>query len=148
MFLTAIEYADTSNYYWPLLSENKYSLDDETSYAGPIGYQLPDNDTSGPFGFGEAVQPTENKVCTFIIKYTEKNIDSQISRFYRILLIIILFILFQCIIKSNFGHKHDKCIVNPKGCKKGLSLSIWEKVSYQDDVLNVLKDHDKKYVFR
>ena len=63
-FLTAIEYADTSNYYWPLLSTNKYSLDDETSYAGPIGYQLPDNDTSGPFGFGEAVQPTENKVCT------------------------------------------------------------------------------------
>ena len=81
MFLTAIEYADTSNYYWPLLSENKYSLDDETSYAGPIGYQLPDNDTSGPFGFGEAVQPTENKVCTFIkafiFKYTEKNIYSQ-----------------------------------------------------------------------
>ena len=86
MFLTAIEYADTSNYYWPLLSENKYSLDDETSYAGPIGYQLPDNDTSGPFGFGEAVQPTENKVCTFIkafiFKYTEKNIYSQISRLY------------------------------------------------------------------
>ena len=49
-------------------------MDDETSYAGPIGYQLPDNDTSGPFGFGEAVQPTENKVCTFIIKYTEKKI--------------------------------------------------------------------------
>ena len=59
-----------------MLSTNKYSLEDETSYAGPIGYQLPDNDTSGPFGFGEAVQPTENKVCTFIkvfiIKYTEK----------------------------------------------------------------------------
>ena len=59
-----------------MLSTNKYSLEDETSYAGPIGYQLPDNDTSGPFGFGEAVQPTENKVCICIF-YTEmmRNVD-------------------------------------------------------------------------
>ena len=54
---------------------------------------------------------------------------------------------FQCIVKSNFGKKHDKCILHPKDCHKGISLSIWEKVSYHDDVLNVMRDHDKKYVF-
>lgn len=37
--------------------------------------------------------------------------------------------------------------MHPKDCTRGLSLSIWEKVTYQEDVLDVLKEHDKKYVF-
>jgi len=53
----------------------------------------------------------------------------------------------KCIVKSGFGKKGDKCIMHPKDCKDGLSFSIWEKVIYQEDVLNVMKDHDKKYVF-
>ena len=49
--------------------------------------------------------------------------------------------------KSNFGKKGDRCILHPKDCHRGISFSIWEKVSYKEDVLNVDKDHDKRYVF-
>jgi hypothetical protein len=50
-------------------------------------------------------------------------------------------------VKSDFGKRGDTCILHPKNCKDGISFSIWEKVTYQDDVLNVLKSHDKRYVF-
>ena len=53
----------------------------------------------------------------------------------------------QCIVKSNFGKKGDRCILHPKDCHQGISFSVWEKVSYREDVLNVDKDHDKRYVF-
>ena len=54
---------------------------------------------------------------------------------------------FQCLIKSAFGHPNDECILHPKKCDKGISFSIWERVLYAEDVLNVHKSHDKQYVF-
>ena len=48
--------------------------------------------------------------------------------------------------KSFFKKRKDKCIVNPKDCVDGLSFSIWEKVSYMDDILNIRAEHDRKYI--
>ena len=55
--ILAIKYEDTNDYYWPLISTK-----DETSYLGPIGFKLPEPDSRGPFGFGDAVQMSEDKV--------------------------------------------------------------------------------------
>ena len=55
--ILAIKYEDTNDYYWPLISTK-----DETSYVGPIGFKLPEPDSRGPFGFGDAVQMSEDKV--------------------------------------------------------------------------------------
>lgn len=50
--------------------------------------------------------------------------------------------------KSDFGKPGDLCILNPKDCHdSGLSFSIWEKVSYGEEVLNVKRQHEKKYIF-
>ena len=49
-------------------------------------------------------------------------------------------------IKSEFKNKHDECIVSPKNCPNGISFSIWEKAMYADDVLQVMADHEKKYL--
>ena len=49
-------------------------------------------------------------------------------------------------IKSEFQNQGDECIVNPKNCPHGLSFSIWEKALYQEDVLQVMNDHEKKYI--
>ena len=58
ILITAIKYEDTNDYHWPLINTK-----DETSYVGPIGYTaVSDVDPRGPFGFGDAVQLTENKV--------------------------------------------------------------------------------------
>ena len=53
----------------------------------------------------------------------------------------------QCLIKSAFGIPNDRCILHPKNCDTGISFSIWERVLYPEDVLNVHKSHDKQYVF-
>ena len=37
--------------------------------------------------------------------------------------------------------------MHPKHCKNGISFSIWEKVTYREDVLNVFKTHEKQYIF-
>lgn len=50
-------------------------------------------------------------------------------------------------VKSDFGKEDDECILNPNDCDDGLSFSIWEKVTYKEDVLNVDKDHEKQYIF-
>ena len=49
-------------------------------------------------------------------------------------------------VKSEFRNQGDECIVNPKNCPHGLSFSIWEKALYQEDVLQVMNDHEKKYI--
>ena len=53
----------------------------------------------------------------------------------------------SCIVKSDFQHEGDLCIANPAHCTDGISVSIWERVVYKEDVLNVYKEHDKKYIF-
>ncbi len=53
----------------------------------------------------------------------------------------------QCLVKSHFALESDKCIRNPSYCHQGLSFSIWEKVTYEEDVLNVHRVHRKKYIF-
>ncbi len=53
----------------------------------------------------------------------------------------------QCLVKSHFALEGDKCIRNPSYCHQGLSFSIWEKVTYEEDVLNVHRVHRKKYIF-
>ena len=78
-------------------------MEDETSYAGPIGYQLPDNDTSGPFGFGEAVQPTENKVCICIF-YTEILMEKSYSLFLWMKIIAIQLFDSQYLCRTFFLH--------------------------------------------
>ena len=50
-------------------------------------------------------------------------------------------------IKSAYGKENDQCILHPKNCPTGISFSIWEKVTYSSDVLNVHKNHDKRYIF-
>ena len=49
-------------------------------------------------------------------------------------------------IKSEFRNQGDECIVNPKNCPLGLSFSIWEKALYAEDVLQVMNDHERKYI--
>lgn len=48
--------------------------------------------------------------------------------------------------KSDYAKPLDKCILNPTKCDNGLAYSIWEKVSYKEDILNVKKWHERKYV--
>ena len=36
---------------------------------------------------------------------------------------------------------------HPKNCDKGVSFSIWEKISYSEEVLDIYKSHTKKYIF-
>ena len=62
VFILAIKYEDTNDYYWHLISDNRPNTKDETKFAKPIGKELPDNITRGPFGFGDAIQLSENKV--------------------------------------------------------------------------------------
>lgn len=50
-------------------------------------------------------------------------------------------------VKSDFQRPGDDCVANPKDCDDGISFSLWEKVLYNEDVLNVYKAHDKKYIF-
>ena len=49
-------------------------------------------------------------------------------------------------IKSEFRNQNDECIVNPKNCPDGFSFSIWEKAMYAEDVLQIMNDHEKKYI--
>ena len=53
----------------------------------------------------------------------------------------------QCLIKSDFALPDETCIADPRNCNNGLSFSIWEKVIYEEEVLNVNKEHGKKYIF-
>lgn len=53
----------------------------------------------------------------------------------------------QCLIKSGYQHPDDKCILHPRDCNRGISFSIWEKVTYGEEVLNVRKVHNKQYIF-
>ena len=57
-----------------------------------------------------------------------------------------LFVL-QCIIQSGFRKPNEICVQHPKNCEKGIAFSIWEKISYSEDVLNIFKTHAKKYIF-
>ena len=52
----------------------------------------------------------------------------------------------HCIVKSSFVRKKDKCILNPIDCSNGLSFSIWEKVVYNEDIFDIERDHDRKYL--
>ena len=49
-------------------------------------------------------------------------------------------------IKSEFKNQNDECIVSPKNCPDGISFSIWEKAMYSEDVLQVMADHERKYI--
>lgn len=53
----------------------------------------------------------------------------------------------KCLVKSAFDHPGDKCIHNPGFCDNGISFSIWEKVSYPEEVLDVRRPHEKQYIF-
>ena len=60
-------YADTNDYYWPLLSTYLPELEtalekDETAYTNVDGKVDPLPETRGPFGFGDAVQLNDDKV--------------------------------------------------------------------------------------
>lgn len=52
-----MQYEDTNDYYWPLISTK-----DDTSYVNAKGKVTALPDTRGPFGFGDAIQLTDNKV--------------------------------------------------------------------------------------
>ena len=55
----------------------------------------------------------------------------------------------QCVVKAAYQLPGDVCIqrFTKTNCKKGFSMSIWEKVQYGGEVLNVRKQHQKKYIF-
>ena len=61
-------------------------------------------------------------------------------------------IIIQCVIDGKFARADDACIKNPKFCTNGLSFSIWEKVFYARDIIDLHPEHDKdafdkKYIF-
>ena len=68
---SAVAYADTNDYYWPLLSTHLPELEtalekDETAYTNVDGKVDPLPETRGPFGFGDAIQLNDDKVsCNF-----------------------------------------------------------------------------------
>ncbi len=49
--------------------------------------------------------------------------------------------------KSDHQHEGDDCILHPRDCSKGISFSIWEKIKFGEEVLNVRKVHSKQYIF-
>ncbi len=53
----------------------------------------------------------------------------------------------QCVVKWSFAHPEDPCIRQMSSCAAGLSFSLWVKVRFHEDVLNVHKVHDRKYIF-
>ena len=66
-FFSAVAYADTNDYHWPLLSthlpERETALEkDETAYTNVDGKVDPLPETRGPFGFGDAIQLNDDKV--------------------------------------------------------------------------------------
>ena len=66
-FFSAVAYADTNDYHWPLLSTHLPELEtalekDETAYTNVDGKVDPLPETRGPFGFGDAIQLNDDKV--------------------------------------------------------------------------------------
>ena len=67
ILFSAVAYADTNDYYWPLLSTHLPALEtalekDETAYTNVDGKVDPLPETRGPFGFGDAIQLNDDKV--------------------------------------------------------------------------------------
>ena len=143
-----MDYKSTATYYWSLIAENGFVSDSVTGFLNGLpGGAENGNDVeavAGPFGFDEAIKLGEKQV---IIVLSLKNF----SRFYYTgdndgrRLLVKIFTL-QCVIKSEFKNQNDECIVSPKNCPDGISFSIWEKAMYSEDVLQVMADHERKYI--
>ena len=49
---------------------------------------------------------------------------------------------------SDWAKQGDTCVVNPLNCEEGLSFSIWEKITYDSNVLVDRENpvQDRKYI--
>ena len=57
------------------------------------------------------------------------------------------FLIFQCLIHSNWFKEDDACAKNPRDCENGLTVSIWEKNTieniYGDNLVLAETDPEK-----
>ena len=84
-FFSAVAYADTNDYHWPLLSTHLPELEtalekDETAYTNVDGKVDPLPETRGPFGFGDAIQLNDDKVSYNLISRKIFSINSTLAR--------------------------------------------------------------------
>jgi hypothetical protein len=111
-----LDYKSTATYYWSLIAENGFVSDSVTGFL---------NGLPGESANGNDVEAVAGPFgFDEAIKLGEK----------------------QCVIKSEFKNQNDECIVSPKNCPDGISFSIWEKAMYSEDVLQVMADHERKYI--
>ena len=61
---------------------------------------------------------------------------------------LLFFFYIQCMQDSSWAREGDRCVENPINCEEGLSFSIWEKITYDSNVLidRDSKVPDRKYV--
>ena len=59
---TAIQYGDTADYYWPLISDPLVGGEDPTSFVNADGKTSATDIVAGPFGFGDANVLDNNRV--------------------------------------------------------------------------------------
>ena len=104
-------------------------------------------ETSGPFGFEEAMQQEPQSVNQSVNVWLFHLIYLFFSLEYVMVIIHYHYFSLQCIIQSGFKKPNEVCVQHPKNCKNGLAFSIWEKISYSEEVLDIYRSHTKKYIF-
>ena len=60
--ILAIQYSDTTDYYWPLISDPVAGGVDPTSFVNAAGKTSATDTVAGPFGFGDANILDTNRV--------------------------------------------------------------------------------------